>query len=106
MVYGIQGRVFSGTLEQLRQQYLVTGVARVRRVAPVLTDAGPSTAEHPAGARSTAPNADLRRAAALLPHTGLLSVPVADDRGEVLGFVWRSDLLRALATDPPLDLWR
>lgn len=43
-VYGNQGRVFSGTLEQLRQQHLVKGVARVSLVAPVLTDAGPSTA--------------------------------------------------------------
>ena len=213
-VYGIQGRVFSGTLEQLRQQRPVTGVARVRRVAPRVTEAGPSTASPAGGASSghalgveavqaygqaaaarvrrpltctadvmhspaltvpadatlreawqvlarhgiaqapvtgrggvlvgmvgraelmpaasleppsaatesarlsqpvtavmwspvpsTAPGTDLRRVAALLLHTGLPGLPVADDSGDVLGFVSRTDLLRALATDPPLDLW-
>jgi CBS domain-containing protein len=54
---------------------------------------------------STAPGTDLRRVAALLLDTGLPGLPVADDSGAVLGFVSRSDLLRALATDPPLDLW-
>jgi hypothetical protein len=41
-VQRIQGRVFSGTLEQLRQRHLVTGVARVRRVAPAVADPSPS----------------------------------------------------------------
>ena len=54
---------------------------------------------------STAPGTDLRRVAALLLHTGLPGVPVAADDGGVLGFVSRTDLLRALTTDPPLDLW-
>ncbi len=212
-VHGIQGRAFSGTLEQLRQQHLVTGVARVRRIAPVVAEAAPSIAppsgggsgnalgakavqaygqtaatrvrqpptcaadvmrspaltvpaeatlheawqmlarhgiaqapvvggggvlvgmvgraelmpavlrEPPSAAKesarlsqpvtavmwspvpSTAPGTDLRRVAALLLHTGLPGVPVADDSGAVLGFVSRTDLLRALATDPLLDLW-
>jgi len=211
-IHGIQGRVFSGTLEQLRQQQLVTGLARVRPAAPVATDEDPSTAalassgsgrrgsgaeavqaygrgtpvrqpltrvadvmrspaltvpadatlreawqvlarhgiaqapvvgaggvlvglvgraelmpaaslEPPSAASeaarlsqpvtavmwspvpSTAPGTDLRRVAALLLHTGLPGVPVAGDNGELLGFVSRSDLLRALTTDPPLDLW-
>jgi CBS domain-containing protein len=207
-VHGIQGRVFSGTLEQLRQQRLVTGVARLRRVAPIgdrtdppmppaaqgiaheaalaygaamtspvrvpltcaadvmrkpvltvpasatLREAWQALARHSIGqapvvdgsgvliglvgrselmpaatlelpgaaaelARlaqpvtavmwspvpSTAPGTDLRRVAALLLDTGLPGVPVADDSGVMLGFVSRTDLLRALATDPPLDLW-
>jgi len=211
-IHGIQGRVFSGTLEQLRQQQLVTGVARTRRIAPVMADARPPTAapaargssghglgaetvqtygqaarvrqpltcaadvmhspaltvpaeatlreawqvlarhgiaqapvlgaggvlvglvgraelmpaaslEPPSAASesarlsqpvtavmwspvpSTAPGTDLRRVAALLLHTGLPGVPVAGDKGEVLGFVSRTDLLRALTTEPPLDLW-
>jgi CBS domain-containing protein len=54
---------------------------------------------------STAPETDLRRVAALLLHTGLPGVPVATADGEVVGFVSRTDLLRALTTDPPLDLW-
>lgn len=48
---------------------------------------------------------DLRRVASLLLETGLPGLPVTDATGLVIGFVARSDLLRALATDPPLDLW-
>lgn len=51
------------------------------------------------------PDTELRRAAALMLATGLPGLPVADDAGALLGFVSRSDLLRAMATDPPLDLW-
>lgn len=51
------------------------------------------------------PDTDLRRVASLLLDTGLPGLPVADDSGRVLGFVSRSDLLRALDHDPPLDLW-
>ena len=54
---------------------------------------------------STEPGTDLRRVAALLLDTGLPGVSVADSSGVMLGFVSRTDLLRALATDPPLDLW-
>jgi CBS domain-containing protein len=54
---------------------------------------------------SAAPDTDLRRVAALLLDTGLPGVPVAAEDGHVVGFVSRTDLLRALATDPPLDLW-
>ena len=54
---------------------------------------------------STSADTDLRRVAALLLDTGLPGVPVADRSGAVIGFVSRTDLLRALATDPPLDLW-
>lgn len=212
-VHGVQGRVFSGSLEQLRQQQLVTGIARVRRVAPVVAEADspmappagggsgrslgaeavqaygqaaaarvrqpltcaadvmhspaltvpaqatlreawqilarhgiaqapvvgsggvlvglvgraelmPAASLEPPNAAtesarlsqpvtavmwspvpSTAPGTDLRRVAALLLHTGLPGVPVSDDSGEVRGFVSRTDLLRALATDPPIDLW-
>lgn len=213
-VHAIQGRMFSGTLEELRQHRAVTQIARVRRVAPAAAQADPSAqlppddpgAGHPIGRQaaqaygqatvvkvrqpltcaadvmhrpaftvpsratlreawqelarrgigqapvvddrsvlvglvgraelmpvaspeapdmaaerarlaqpvttvmwspvpSTAPGTDLRRVAALLLDTGLPGLPVADDSGAVLGFVSRSDLLRALATDPPLDLW-
>lgn len=213
-VHGVQGRVFSGTLEQLRHQQLVTGVVRVRQVAPVVSEATPSAAALSGGAGSaqalgaevmqaygqaasptvrqplsraadvmhspaltvpaeatlreawqmlarhgigqapvvnrggilvgligraelmpaasldppsvaaelsrlsqpvtalmwspmpsTAPDTDLRRVAALLLHTGLPGVPVVGIGGDVLGFISRTDLLRALATDPPLDLW-
>lgn len=209
-VHGIQGRMFSGTLEQLHQQRAVAAVARTRRAAPgdarpdpsgvhsagghgvgreaalaygaattagvrqpltcvadvmrspALTVAAEATlreawqllARHGIGqapvldgggtlvgligraelmpaappnapsapaeqARlalpvtevmwtpvpSAAPGTDLRQVAALLLDTGLPGVPVTDEAGRVVGFVSRSDLLRAMTTDPPLDLW-
>ena len=48
---------------------------------------------------------DLRQVASLLLETGLPGLPVTENAGQVIGFVSRTDLLRALATDPPLDLW-
>jgi CBS domain-containing protein len=54
---------------------------------------------------SAAPDTDLRRLAALLLDTGLPGLPVTDEPGQVIGFVSRSDLLRAMTNDPPLDVW-
>lgn len=54
---------------------------------------------------SVLPDTDLRHAAALLLTTGLPGAPVTDETGRLIGFVSRSDLLRAMVTDPPLDLW-
>jgi CBS domain-containing protein len=54
---------------------------------------------------SMLPDTDLRQAAALLLSSGLPGAPVTDAAGQVLGFVSRSDLLRAMVADPPLDLW-
>lgn len=51
------------------------------------------------------PETDLRRVAELLLASGLPGVPVCGEDGRVLGFVSRSDLLRAIVADPPLDLW-
>lgn len=48
---------------------------------------------------------DLRRVARVLLDTGLPGLPVTDDRGGLAGFVSRTDILRAVAADPPLDLW-
>ncbi len=47
----------------------------------------------------------LRRLAYVLLDTGLPGLPVVEDGGEVVGFVSRTDILRAVAADPPLDLW-
>jgi len=54
---------------------------------------------------SVAEDADLRRVAQVLLDTGLPGLPVADDQGHVSGFISRSDILRAVVHDPPLDLW-
>ncbi len=48
---------------------------------------------------------ELRRLALLLLDTGLPGLPVVDDDGGVRGFVSRSDILKAVVHDPPLDLW-
>lgn len=51
------------------------------------------------------PDTDLRRIAALLLESGLPGLPVTADDGSVIGFISRTDLLRAVIADPPLDLW-
>lgn len=54
---------------------------------------------------SVAPDSDIRRVASVLLETGLPGLPVVDETGLVIGFISRSDILRAVVTDPPLDLW-
>lgn len=54
---------------------------------------------------AVAPETDVRHVARLLVQSRLPGLPVVDDDGTVLGFISRSDLLRAVAQDPPLDLW-
>lgn len=54
---------------------------------------------------SVNPSADIRRVASVLLDTGLPGLPVVDDEGVVLGFISRSDILRAVVMSPPLDLW-
>ena len=51
------------------------------------------------------PETDIRRVARVLLDTGLAGLPVVDDDGRVHAFVSRSDILRAVVTEPPLDLW-
>ena len=48
---------------------------------------------------------DLRRVASVLLDNGLPGLPVTDDQGQLAGFISRTDLLKAIASDPPLDLW-
>jgi CBS domain-containing protein len=54
---------------------------------------------------SVAPDTDIRRLARILLDTGLPGLPVVEDQGLVLAFVSRTDILRAVVADPPLDLW-
>ena len=54
---------------------------------------------------SVASDTDIRRVARVLLDTGLPGLAVVDEQGLVNGFVSRSDILRAVVTDPPLDLW-
>lgn len=49
---------------------------------------------------------DIRRiAAAMLAHR-IDGVPVTGEQGRVVGYLSRSDILRAMVSDPPLSLWR
>jgi len=54
---------------------------------------------------SVEPQTDLRRVAQLLLDLGLPGLPVVADDGVVSAFISRSDILRAVVHDPPLDLW-
>ncbi len=54
---------------------------------------------------SVAPDTDIRRLARVLLDTGLPGLPVVDEQGRVSAFVSRTDILRAVVADPPLDLW-
>ena len=54
---------------------------------------------------AVAPDTALRRVAGVLLETGLPGLPVTDETGVLIGFISRTDILRAVAADPPLDLW-
>lgn len=54
---------------------------------------------------TVAEDTDLRRVASVLLDNGLPGLPVTDEQGHLAGFISRTDLLKALASDPPLDLW-
>lgn len=47
----------------------------------------------------------LRRVASVLLETDLPGLPVTDEAGQLKGLVSRNDILRAVAGEPPLDLW-
>ncbi|MDZ4202120.1 MAG: CBS domain-containing protein [Gallionella sp.] len=52
------------------------------------------------------PVTDIRRIAAAMLTGVVDGVPVVGEDGRLLGFVSRSDVLRAVVNDPPLSLWR
>lgn len=66
-----------------------------RRVASLMASPVPTVAPH----------APLRQVAELLVALALPGLAVTGDEGQLLGFVSRTDLLRAMVADPPLDLW-
>lgn len=55
---------------------------------------------------AAAPVTDIRRIAAAMLQNGVDGVPIVGEDGRLLGFVSRSDVLRAVIHDPPLSLWR
>lgn len=71
-------------------------IARARRlVDAVMVSPVPTASE----------NTGLRQVATVLLDTGLPGLPVTNELGLLEGFISRTDILRAVAADPPLDLW-
>ena len=60
----------------------------------------------PQGVFAAAPVTDIRRIAHVMLERQVDGVPVVNDNGSLLGFISRSDVLKAVITDPPLSLWR
>lgn len=52
------------------------------------------------------PLTDIRRIARVMLDRDVDGVPIVNETGVLLGFVSRSDILRAVVTDPPLSMWR
>ncbi len=70
--------------------------ALARRVADVMTS--PVVCADPV--------TDIRRIARVMLDYGVDGVPIVDHSKALQGFVSRSDILRAVIVDPPLNLWR
>lgn len=51
------------------------------------------------------PDTDLRRLAQVLLETDYPGLPVMAEGDQLVGFVTRADILKAIANDPPLDIW-
>lgn len=96
-VVGLLLRADMAPLELLPEPgHIQAAIALARRtVAAVMVSPVPTVA----------PDTDLRRVATVLLDTGLPGLPVTDDYGMPVGFISRTDILRAVAADPPLDLW-
>jgi CBS domain-containing protein len=55
---------------------------------------------------SVQPDTPVRQLAQVLLDLRLPGLPVVDEAGVLQGFVSRSDMLKALTREPPVDLWR
>ena len=97
IVVGLLLRADMGPLELLPEPgALHKAIALAKRtVQEVMITPVPAVAE----------DTDLRRVTHVLLETGLPGLPVTDDLGHLSGFVSRTDILRAVVSEPPLDLW-
>lgn len=55
---------------------------------------------------SADPLTDIRRIANVMLTHGVSGVPIVNENSALVGFISRSDVLRAVIADPPLSLWR
>ena len=67
-----------------------------RKVADVMSS--PVVCAHPI--------TDIRRIAHVLLEHQVDGVPIINETEALVGFVSRSDIVRAIVADPPLSLWR
>jgi len=51
------------------------------------------------------PISDIRRVAQVMQEYHLSGVPIVNDQDSLIGIVSRSDILRAVTNDPPLNMW-
>ncbi|MEN8168008.1 MAG: CBS domain-containing protein [Pseudomonadota bacterium] len=51
------------------------------------------------------PVSDIRRVAQVMQEYHLHGVPIVDEQDALIGLVSRSDILRAVINDPPLNIW-
>lgn len=51
------------------------------------------------------PASDIRRVAQVMYEYHLHGIPVVDEQDALIGIVSRSDILRAVTHDPPLNMW-
>lgn len=55
---------------------------------------------------AAAPVTDIRRIARAMLDHDVDGVPIIDETENLIGFISRSDILRAVMVEPPLSLWR
>ncbi len=67
-----------------------------KKVADVMTT--PVVAAYPA--------TDIRRIAHVMLERNVDGVPITNETGTLIGFISRTDILRAVVSDPPLSTWR
>lgn len=148
-VYGLQGRIFNGTVDQWRRVAQVSALDRSAALRPggpqarqpatapdgstVAAAAATTAAEprreaiaaytdtqHGGGQRhplsqvhglmsasvvTLSQDLPLAKAWPLLAEQGIGQAPAVDDQGRLVGFISRSDILRAVVAEPPLELW-
>ncbi|MFT4929791.1 MAG: acetoin utilization protein AcuB [Phenylobacterium sp.] len=54
---------------------------------------------------ATEPVTDIRRIAGLMIEKALHTMPIIENGGKIVGIISRTDIIKAVMTEPPLSLW-